>query len=421
MEKPKRLKGMKNLKNTCFINSVIQCLMQIKPIRSYMHKILNLNCEKTDSQEENTDRILFLFKELIAKTYQEENIINPIEFVEESFKLFQGVKPYTQQDAQEFLYLLVEKLDREIKKTCKTEYSIFSETFSGKKIVTIKCNTLNTQSTIEEDFKQLELPIPIISNGNYSEQDMPNERVMIEDYEHSFEARFCGLFSINKNNHSIYDCLRLYFSPEKLECCTCCYKEKTCDRYEELLALPNYLIICFKRFKFNRKAVKSSDKIYLPLTLNLQEFSKDAHPVYNLHSLIQHKGRVGRGHYTSYLQEKGNWFKFDDKHLCHTTWKNVFKAQPYIVIYSKVIEDIRKVSKGEFYLPRELIKKYKHIAKPAKYNLSENLCEHGLVSRTKVHNFVTVDLECLTNIKKFFDENISDEAFKICDKEECKG
>lgn len=421
MEKPKRLKGIKNLKNTCFINAVIQCLIQIKPIRTYLHKVLNLNYEKTDSQEERTDKILFLFKELIAKTYEEENILNPTEFVEESFKLFQGARPYTQQDAQEFLYLLLEKLHNELKKINKKESSIFSETFSGKKMVIIKCNTTNTQNAIEEDFKQLELPIPPTSNENYSERDMPNEREMIEDYERSFEAKFCGLFSFNRNSHNIYDCLRLYFSPEKLESCTCCNKEKTCERQEEILILPNYLIICFKRFKFNRKAVKSSDRIYIPQKLDLHEFSKDEHPFYNLQSLIQHKGRVGRGHYTSYLQKKGNWFMFDDKNLIPSTWKNAFRAQPYIVIYSKNIEVTRKVEKGDFYLPRELIMKFKHIAKPMKYNLGEELCEHGLLPRTKVHNFVTVDLESLTSIKKLFDENMNNESFKICDKEECLG
>jgi ubiquitin carboxyl-terminal hydrolase 22/27/51 len=55
--------------------------------------------------------------------------------------------------------------------------------------------------------------------------------------------------------------------------------------------------------------------------------------IYELSSVIVHKGRIDSGHYVSYSREGNDWFMFDDSKVVLVSEAEVLSAEAYILSY----------------------------------------------------------------------------------------
>ena len=55
--------------------------------------------------------------------------------------------------------------------------------------------------------------------------------------------------------------------------------------------------------------------------------------VYDLLSVVVHKGEINSGHYISFCRENGQWFQFNDSVVTLATEKQVLAAQAYLLVY----------------------------------------------------------------------------------------
>jgi ubiquitin carboxyl-terminal hydrolase 22/27/51 len=56
-------------------------------------------------------------------------------------------------------------------------------------------------------------------------------------------------------------------------------------------------------------------------------------PIYELSSVIVHKGKIDNGHYISYSRQGGEWFRFDDSMVVQVDEKEVLCAEAYMLFY----------------------------------------------------------------------------------------
>lgn len=68
------------------------------------------------------------------------------------------------------------------------------------------------------------------------------------------------------------------------------------------------------------------------------EAATPSRPVYELSSVIVHKGKMDNGHYVSYSREGDEWFLFDDSKVVLVEEREVLGAEAYMLFY--VIRDI---------------------------------------------------------------------------------
>ena len=171
---------------------------------------------------------------------------------------------------------------------------------------------------------------------------------------------------------SLVECLRRFTTAEKLWqhdqflCRTCnAYSEAT--KQLSLHTLPMLLCVHFKRFEQNISA-KQSNKIdtliSFPLTaLDLAPYLHSALPtplspsikaqqsaaavaderrragvgaggaVYDLLSVVVHKGTLETGHYLCYLKCGGQWYRNDDKLVVKVSDAEVSSCQAYLLFY----------------------------------------------------------------------------------------
>ena len=96
-------KEIENLKHTCYINSVVQVLAQVPPLKRLMCQDITL--EAIDSKlEYQVFRLTREFWTVLNQIWSFENKrIKPKAFVQKCFSLCPYFVPFTQQDSQEFL------------------------------------------------------------------------------------------------------------------------------------------------------------------------------------------------------------------------------------------------------------------------------------------------------------------------------
>ncbi len=157
---------------------------------------------------------------------------------------------------------------------------------------------------------------------------------------------------VNKSsNISIYDCLNLFKSEERLEkenswFCVKCKKHQEASKTMEIYKAPQILIVQLKRFKIrSTNAImgmirngKNDTLVSYPLEgLNLKDFivGPDNDAVYDLFAISQHFGNLSSGHYTALCKNQSKWFDFDDECVSRIEEKKVLNNSAYLLFYRR--------------------------------------------------------------------------------------
>ena len=294
--------GIQNLGNTCYANSVLQCLFFTYPLVSIIFNYNILEARKY--------KFLLAFMHLVkTKWNSEESILVPRNFVG---NLVDGkIEVGDQQDSVEFLTFLLSKLDEiflKISGKRKSEvYKIFGITVKSE----LTCSNCNNITSKKQD--ELILPLSIRSNKDIIISNLLKRYLKFELIDFSCDK-------CKKNNIS--------FKKQNI-----------------LISLPNVLIIQLSRFKFSKKSgniKKITNKVKIEKTLVFDESS-----IYDLYAVIIHMGSYGRGHYISVINKgvfnnnkidsSKQFYMFNDEKVCKINEKlfNQVSSNGYIFFYKK--------------------------------------------------------------------------------------
>lgn len=297
--------GLKNLGNTCFINSCIQIL-------SHTYELTELlNSEKTKQfiKSDINDRLMFEeYNALIQLMWSQNGIVGPNKFLftvhnvakEKNKEIFTG---FAQNDMSEFLQFLVDCLHNTVSRKMLTsadgkieEYSEIMNLFYGKyvsKIMSIDTNTIYTQNV--EPFFMLCLPIP---------KEFPNPVP------------------------TLYDCFRKFADAEVLTGENRWFNEKENAHQDvvkqySFIKFPQICIILLERFIAGDGFRKNEILVDFPIDdLDVSSFmdtsaaASSPRPKYRLFGVCNHMGNVLFGHYTSFVRNAANeWIHYNDERV----------------------------------------------------------------------------------------------------------
>lgn len=319
------MNGLNNIGNTCFMNSILQCLIHTDILKKY---ILSNELDEDININNKESKLVKEYKLLLIEYMKSNKSISPITFKKTLGYFDNNYLAYNQQDAHELLIKLIDilskgcsykinaRIEGKIKnikdkmqfesfhkfiKLYKNNYSYFIKIFFGQYFNTIKCNLCNN------------------INRNYDS--------------------FCNiLLELNGNNLS--ECLENYMKSEQLDetnmwKCDSCNKLNKGIKKINLWSSPKILTITLKRFRYDIKSSKIDKLIDIPSKIDLNNFTKGFdNNIYELYAICNHSGNVSGGHYYSYCKINNEWFNFNDSSVSKID--KIISSNAYILFFKKI-------------------------------------------------------------------------------------
>ena len=183
------LTGLKNLGNTCFMNSAIQCLSSVEELTKYF--LLKKYLEEINKTNKSgaKGKIAEAYYSLISELWNgNERYINPWDFRHIFVSFVKQFAGFSQQDSDEMLTFVLDSLHEDLnrvkikpyselkekseketeeeaslrwwKNHIERENSIIVDLFHGQFKSVVKCPECDKVSTIYDPFMNLGLPIP---------------------------------------------------------------------------------------------------------------------------------------------------------------------------------------------------------------------------------------------------------------------
>jgi len=301
--------GIINLGCVCYMHSMLQqfymipqfryCILDVddkKPPTNLAYLEGDSSVDPTETGVDVDDNMLHQLQYLFGYLeLTDRNAYNPSHFCY-SFKDFTG-RPTNisiQQDAQEFLNMIFDRLEQSIKET-PYKY-IMKDIFGGTTVSQIKCNECSTVKENYEDFYNLSVDV--------------------------------------KHSSTLYESLSRFISGDSISDFHCDHCEKKVDitRRTLLSTLPNILIVHLQRIVFNFDTFaneKINSRLEFPHELNLFDYTKDATDQqehnkeeyeYELVGVVVQSGFAQMGHYYSFIRNRRpdgsldpqKWLEFND-------------------------------------------------------------------------------------------------------------
>ncbi|CAL8104877.1 unnamed protein product [Calicophoron daubneyi] len=332
--------GLNNLGNTCFMNSILQCLSNTTPLLEYcLSGRYTSELNKSSSMHGN----LFASYVTLMRELWDPEMVNsstsPHQFKTQIQRFAPRFVGYAQQDSQEFLRYLLEGLHMDVNRVTKRprpvtpdyaaedrlgdhekadiywrrylsmDNSEIVDIFVGQLMSTLECAECGFKSTTFDPFWDLSLPIP------------------------------------KKPNVSLMDCLKLFTAKEDLDgnerpVCGRCKVRRRCSKSFSIQKFPRILVLHLKRFSGERFRSKMSLLVDYPVTeLNMTEFASPSCPQkyarYSLYAVSNHSGSVYAGHYTAACRHPylNTWFDYNDSRVRSINSQSVVSPEGYVLFY----------------------------------------------------------------------------------------
>ncbi|XP_055596056.1 ubiquitin carboxyl-terminal hydrolase 3-like [Uranotaenia lowii] len=386
----RRVVGLRNLGNTCFMNSVLQSLSNIQEFSTYFNAMPSLDTQKgkqkayhSRSMKENLDDVFVVeeLRKVLLNLSQggdgSKGAISPECLFLVIWKVVPQFRGHRQHDAHEFLRYMLDRLHMELQQVSipvdisssstsssgvgntnsphksgevvktnpynvhplshlhtKGRNSIVTNVFGGVLQSEVRCLVCGMESKKHDPFLDLSLDIP---EKYYSKEP-------VEGIEKDKDGTpVCH----------ISDCLASFTAVEELAetelyyCNSCKCKQKSTKRFW-VRRLPNVLCLHIKRFRWNNfYRTKIDLRITFPINaLDMSQYvlqngpetrrSNSSCNIYDLAAVIVHHGNGSScGHYTSYAINNGVWMHFNDHSVKEVSTEAVADCKPYILFYIK--------------------------------------------------------------------------------------
>ena len=321
--------GIKNLGNTCFINSCLQILIHCQ---LFIYKLIK-NSKLINEKTPITSNFLSICKMMMETEEQSIDISNFKNLLAFNHKLFEG---YLQNDSQEFCRILLEDISRELNEVkIKSIYRLLSNSdMKSKKL---------RDEDFHKNFTQREKSI--ITDIFYAQiVNIFTCKCKAEIYSFQKILDFPLLFPENINNDiiTINELLKLYFQTENIDFeskCDACHKIYSHKKEIKISRPPEILILSLQRINENQEKLRY--KVEFPQILDIYPYvdhdcGYDRECKYNLFGIINHEGRIDFGHYFSFIKiGNRNWIKFNDSRVSKIDKINDCSEDVYALFYVK--------------------------------------------------------------------------------------
>ncbi|CAF4599757.1 unnamed protein product [Rotaria socialis] len=321
--------GLRNIGNTCFMNSALQCLSSVPDLTEYILENGVTNILNTTNDLGTHGKLALAYANLIQEMWSGKKTTVDASAVKQYVsKLSPRFAGYNQQDSHEFLNILLDALHEDLKQNLEdtdNETSLISKIFHGQMRSTVTC-TCGEPCITFYSISFLALPIPDLSLAS-------------SHRAHSNQFR--------TQTVTLIDCFNEFLKGEKIGengqwFCDKCNGLRDAEKRLDVWTLPKVLILQLKRFTndlWNNVKIQTLVEFPVDSPLDLDRFipvtNNQENALYNLVAVSSHSGNLTSGHYTTYAKNflTKNWLHFNDEYVCKADEKVIQSSDAYILVY----------------------------------------------------------------------------------------
>ncbi len=250
----------------------------------------------------------------------------------------------SQQDAQEYYMMLVDKLHESIAPSLGSTarcQCFFHKAFFGRLRSELTCDGCGTVSRTHDPFSAISL-----------------------DFQKQVKRKKKAVINLSDSVvPDLHGALQSYTSSELLPAeeytCRGCSAPRSASKQLWIRKLPAILCIQVKRFGGRMAGgsfieEKHEGKIDFPVMIDMAPYTahsksqKQDSMIYDLESVVVHLGQqIQNGHYLAFCRQDDRWYKFDDEIVSVSTTDEVLRQEAYLLFYSLRTLDVGKtISEG---------------------------------------------------------------------------
>uniref|UniRef100_A0A0E0K697 USP domain-containing protein n=1 Tax=Oryza punctata TaxID=4537 RepID=A0A0E0K697_ORYPU len=297
--------GLQNFGNTCYLNSVLQCLTYTEPFVAYLQSGEHMSSCRTAG----FCALCALQRHVSSALQSTGKILRPVHIVgiSRSFRISR------QEDAHELMVSLLESMH----KCCLPsgvpsgspsayEKSLVHRIFGGLLRSQVRCTTCSHSSNKFDPFLDLSLEIANAATLVKALQNFTEEE-LLDGGEKQYNCEHCRQKVIAKKRFMI---------------------EKA----------PSVLTIHLKRFSPFNPRHKIDKKVQFQPTLNLKPYVSNPEGMdfkYSLYGVLVHAGwNTQSGHYYCFVRtSSGLWHNLDDNEVYQVREADVLRQKAYMLFY----------------------------------------------------------------------------------------
>ncbi|XP_077237979.1 ubiquitin C-terminal hydrolase 22-like [Tasmannia lanceolata] len=378
---PWGLRGLNNLGNTCFMNSVLQALLHTPPLRNYFlsdrhnrylcqqkngnKKTNNVSvCGKKNSSSSKLCLACDL-DAIFSAVFSggDRKPFSPAKFLYSWWQHAENLASYEQQDAHEFFISMLDGIHEKVEQDQRKPQSqgngeccIAHRVFSGILRSDVTCTVCGFTSTTYDPCVDISLDL----------EPSKGPLKIATTKSHACNGETGSVVSSQSSGIStLMGCLDRFTRPERLGSdqkffCQHCQVRQESLKQMSIRKLP--LVSCFhiKRFEHSsaRKTSRKVDRyLQFPFSLDMapylsssilrsrfgnrifafdgdeSEASTELSSEFELFAVVTHTGRLDAGHYVTYLRLNNQWYKCDDAWITQVSENVVRAAQGYMMFY----------------------------------------------------------------------------------------
>ncbi|XP_062480393.1 LOW QUALITY PROTEIN: ubiquitin carboxyl-terminal hydrolase 36, partial [Pezoporus occidentalis] len=300
--------GLRNLGNTCFLNSTVQCLTYTPPLANYL-----LSKEHRCTRDQGSFCMICIMQNHVAQAFANSgSVIEPTAFVRDLKKIAGHMRFGQQEDAHEFLRYTISALQNSClsgctRLDCETQATtLVHQIFGGYLRSRVKCLSCKSVSDTYDPFLDLALEI--------------------------WEAE------------DLWEALELLVKPDLLggeNCYLCagCNSRVSATKRFSIHRAPNVLTLSLKRFTCDREKITKA--VPYPEFLNIRPYMSESEgdPVmHGLYAVLVHSGySCHAGHYYCYVKaSNGQWYEMNDSVVSRSNIQEALKQEAYLLFYLRL-------------------------------------------------------------------------------------